>query len=91
MLIEPVNDIWKDRPKSNFVQFLKRASKMTVTEMADAIFCSVPTFNCKLNRNTFTVEDLILIANRCGFSIFINNGEGKDICEVRTKFYKEGT
>lgn len=72
--MDVVNERWKHRNKSNLVMWFMRESKSTYVELADALGISVAYFHNKLNRNSFSFEDILSIANYCGYSLYASKG-----------------
>ena len=61
---------WNERPKSRLVRVIQQEACLTSQELADALGISVPYLNNKLNRNSFSFEDLIKIANKAGYDLY---------------------
>ena len=78
--LEPVNvvsETWKDRPKANMVKWMMQRSGMTPKALAKYFGYSENYFNNKLTRDSFSFDDLVIIAYACGYSFVLaeNNGE----------------
>ena len=76
---EPVNlvsETWKDRPKSNMVKWLMRRSGVSPDKIAKYLGCSVNYLNNKLSRDSFSLDDLIIISYACGYTfVLLDNNE----------------
>lgn len=62
-------EYWKNRPKSYLVKWLIEQGKTDVNDMARYLGCSKQYFDNKLNRNSFSFEDILLIAYANGYGI----------------------
>lgn len=68
-MIELTNPKWVDRPKSNLVNWLLKNSNAKREELAMLLGITRVAFDNKMTRNSFSVEDILLIADVCNFSI----------------------
>lgn len=76
---------WEGRPKSKLVKWLMGVSDKSIAEVAEYIGCQSATLNNKLFRDSFTVEDIVLAAHACGFTlVLINNKttEGNELFQL---------
>ena len=77
--IEPVDivsDTWKGRPKANIVKWLMARSGTGLETVASYLGCTVNDLNNKLTRDSFSFDDLILVAYACGYTfVLVNNNE----------------
>lgn len=64
-------DTWKNRPLSWFVKGLSIKTKHTIKDFSNCLGISVGYMNNKLARNSFSVEDMLLILDYCGYEIEI--------------------
>jgi len=62
-------EYWNNRPKSYLVKWLMLYGNVACDEAAIALNISKSYFNNKLNRNTFSFEDIVAIAHLCGYEI----------------------
>lgn len=77
--VEPVSDTWKARPKANMVKWLMKDSGANLETVAEHLGCSVSYLNTKLARDSFSFEDLILVAYACGYTfVLVKNNEAID-------------
>lgn len=65
-MIELTNPKWVDRPKSNLVNWLLKNSNAERKELAMLLGITGAAFDNKMSRNSFSVEDILLIADVCG-------------------------
>lgn len=74
--VETVSDTWKTRPKANMIKWLMKQSGTSLESVAEHLGCSVSYLNNKLNRDSFSLDDLILAAYACGYSfVLVKNDE----------------
>lgn len=74
--VEPVSDTWKSRPKANMVKWMMKQSGTSLEKIAAHLGCSVSYLNNKLTRESFSFEDLLLVAYACGYTfVLVNNNE----------------
>lgn len=77
--VEVVSDTWKTRPKANMIKWLMKQSGTSLDSVAEHLGCSVSYLNNKLNRDSFSLDDLILAAYACGYSfVLVKNYELED-------------
>lgn len=62
-------EYWNKRPKSYLVKWLMEQGKTNANDMARYLDCSKQYFDNKLNRNSFSFEDILLIAYANGYRI----------------------
>lgn len=72
-----VSETWKTRPKANLVKWLMQSSDTSLDTVASYLDCTVNYLNNKLTRDSFSFDDLILIAYACGYTFVLtdNNEE----------------
>lgn len=68
-VIRPLKKLWENRPKSNLIQFMMKQSGVDRNRLTRYFGKRVDLFNNKLNRNTFTFEEIVTAAYACGFNI----------------------
>lgn len=71
--VDPVSETWEDRPKANIVKWLMQQSNTSLEAVAEHLGCTVTYLNNKLFRDSFSFEDLILVAYACGYSFALVN------------------
>lgn len=71
--IQTVNEKWKSRPKSNMVKWLMQRSGTSLDTVAAYLGCSVNYLNNKLSRDSFSFDDLMLVAYACGYTFILTN------------------
>lgn len=82
--VEPVSETWKDRPKSNIVKWLMDKSGRSLEEIAESLGCKPSYLNNKLHRDSFSLDDMIIVAYVCGYAITITSNNPDD--EERSTF-----
>lgn len=79
--MDPMTDPkWDGRPKSRLVRAMQREACLTSQELADALRISVPYLNNKLNRNSFSFDDMVKVAKKAGY----------DLCFCRQRHFRGG-
>ena len=76
--VETVSETWSDRPKANMVKWLMKRSGTSLDTVAEYLGCTVNYLNNKLTRDSFSFEDLILVAYACGYTFTLVNNEKAD-------------
>ena len=77
--IDTVSGTWEDRPKANMVKWLMKQSGASLETVAAHLGCTVSYLNNKLTRDSFSFDDLILVAYACGYTfVLVNNNEEVD-------------
>lgn len=67
----PNNETYSERQKSNVVTWLRKKAGLTVDDVADVLGISVGLFNNNLVRNSFKLEEIVSIADACGYSLVL--------------------
>ena len=82
--VNPVSDTWKARPKANMVKWMMKQAGVSLETIAEHLGCTVSYLNTKLARDSFSFEDLIVIAYACGYTFILanNNGEEEPVFRV---------
>lgn len=83
--VDVVSETWKDRPKANMVKWLMQHSDTSLETVAAYLGCSTNYLNNKLTRDSFSFDDLILVAYACGYTFVLtdNNEEVKSANSYR--------
>lgn len=76
--VNPVSDTWKSRPKANMVKWLMKQSCVGLDTLAEHLGCTVSYLNTKLARDSFSFEDLIIVAYACGYTFVLANNNGEE-------------
>lgn len=71
-------ETYKNRPLSLLVIKLMKKSGLTKDEVADALFIDRKYLNNKLSRNSFSFNDIVLVAHACGYEMIFTNPKEKD-------------
>ncbi len=71
---------WEDRQRSNIVKSLMEGTDLSLQDVADCLGKDVPYVNNKLFRNTFSIDEIIIIAYICGYTLTFtsNNPDEKE-------------
>ncbi len=77
--VDVVSPKWENRPKSNLVKWLMDKSDISLDDLAAALGYSPSYLNNKFHRDSFSLEDLIVVAYICGFSLtFTSNNPDQE-------------
>ena len=78
--VEAVSETWEDRPKSNIVKWMMEKSGRTLADIAEGLNCTTSYLNNKLHRDSFSLDDLIIVAYICGYTMTFtsNNPDAKE-------------
>ncbi len=89
--IDVVGPKWENRPKSNIVKWLMDKSDLSLDDLAEALGYSPSYLNNKLHRDSFSLDDLIVVAYICGYSLtFTSNNldqENQESYQIDVKEY----
>ena len=83
--------VYKNRKKSALVKWLFNHSYFaSYSELSSIMELSLPYFHNKLNRNSFSFEDILLISELCGFTVSLVNNETGEIYKINlNEFFSE--
>ena len=86
-----VRDLWVTRKKSNLIKWLMSESNVSSETIAGYLNCSVAQLNNKFNRNAFSIDDLILAATACNYSIVLQSNANPNYGKViePCEYFKE--
>lgn len=76
--VEPISETWQGRPKSNMVKWMMKQSGVGLDTIAEYLDCSVNYLNTKFARDSFSFEDIIIVAYACGYTFTLANNNGED-------------
>ena len=76
--LDPVSETWKDRPKANMVKWMMKQSGVSLETIAEHLGCKVNYLNTKFSRDSFSFEDLIIIAYACEYTFILANNNGEE-------------
>ena len=82
-------DHLKNKPDSALIMWMIKNSKrkIDIPVLAKYLNCQTQSLRNKLNRNSFSVDDLMITAYACDFSISIKNDSNEDLYAVDPKVY----
>ena len=75
---EPVSTIRKDKPKSNIVKWLINQSDRSLEEIAESLDCTTSYLHKKFDIDSFSLDDIIIVARVCGYTITFNSNSPTD-------------
>lgn len=91
-MIELVSGTWKTRKKSNLIKWLMMQSDISMDGLAAYYGCSKQYLNNKFNRDSFSLEDIIVAAYACDYTLVLlaNDGSKKRRIDPES-FFDEDT
>lgn len=81
-MIELTNPKWVDRPKSNLINWLLKNSNAKRQDLMVLLNVSRPYFENKMSRNCFSLEDILLAADLCNFSLALVSKKDRSVHEL---------
>lgn len=81
-MIELTNPKWVDRPKSNLVNWLLKNSNVKRQDLMVLLATSRPYFETKMSLNRFSLEDILLAADLCNFSLALVSKKDHSVHEL---------
>lgn len=81
-MIELTDPRWLDRPKSNLVNWLLKNSNVKRQDLIVLLNVSKPYFENKMSRNSFSLEDILLAADLCNFSLALVSKKDRSVHEL---------
>ena len=76
------NKVWNNRRRSLLVKQLMYDSNIPLEEFAEALDCNVNYFNCKLNRNSFTIDDILILLELTGYELLYKNKRDRKATKI---------
>ena len=73
--LDYVSETWKNRPKANIVKWLMNKSGTSLDTVAEYLGCSRQYLNNKLSRDSFSFDDLVIVAFACGYSFTLTSND----------------
>ncbi len=73
--IDMISPTWERRPKANLVKWLMQTGNVSMDTIAEYLKCSKQYLNNKLNRDSFSFDDLLIVAYACGFTFTLTSNE----------------
>ena len=81
-MIELVSGTWEKRKKTNLIKWMMIKSNITVDKLAEFLGCSKQYLNNKFNRDSFSIDDLVIVADACNYTIAFLENDGSNQCRV---------
>ena len=66
---------WDDRPRSNIIKWLMDKSSRSLEEIAKGLGRSVGYLNNKIHRGSFSIDELIIVAYICGYTVTLTSND----------------
>lgn len=91
-ITERMDKTWGNRPKSKIVKSLMEVGHLNGRAVAEKLGVSVQYFNNKLHRNSWSFEDLIQVADACGYSFVLMPTDAAHMVmlDQRVDVYEDG-
>lgn len=68
-----VSERWANRKKSNLVEALRKEAGLDKKDVVGYLGVTKPYLENKLHRDSFSFEDIIIVAYACGFVLSMDN------------------
>lgn len=81
-MIELTDPKWADRPKSNLINWLLKNSNVKRQDLMVLLATSRPYFETKMSLNRFSLEDILLAADLCNFSLALVSKKDHSVHEL---------
>ena len=81
-MVDIVSDTWEKRKKTNLIKWMMMKSDVSVDRLAEFLGCSKQYLNNKFNRDSFSIDDLVIAAYACNFTITLLENEGNSKCRI---------
>lgn len=81
-MIELTDPRWADRPKSNLINWLLKNSNVKRQDLIVLLGASRPYFENKMSLNRFSLEDILLAADLCNFSLALVSKKDRSVHEL---------
>lgn len=77
-----IKEIWKEKPKSRLVRYLMGKEKLLSENVSRLLGITKSYFDNKLHRNSFSLEDILLIAKYCGYDMYLESPTDKILIDL---------
>lgn len=77
-----INEIWNEKPKSRLVRYLMGKEKLLSETVSRLLGTTKSYFDNKLHRNSFSLEDILLIAKYCGYDMYLESPTDKILIDL---------
>ena len=67
--VTTVKPIWENRPRSNIIKWMSMESKTPISKIAEYLGTNVRYLDTKFNRDSITIDDLLIAAHACGYKL----------------------
>ncbi|MBP5555352.1 MAG: hypothetical protein J6X94_10855 [Lachnospiraceae bacterium] len=86
-MVDIVSGTWENRKKTNLIKWMMLKSSVNVDGLAEYLGCTKQYLNNKFNRDSFSIDDLIIAAYACNFTLALLENDGKCKCRVMPEEY----
>ncbi len=88
-MVDIVSGTWENRKKTNLIKWMMLKSDVSVDRLAEFLGCSKQYLNNKFNRDSFSIDDLVIAAYACNFTITLLENAGNSKCRINPEdFFK---
>lgn len=84
--LDVVHERWANKHKSNIVKWLMKKRGLSHEETAKILGVSKSYFNNKLFRDSFSFEDLLMVAYSCGYDFILSDGNSEEYKVIDVPF-----
>lgn len=81
-MVDIVSETWEKRKKTNLIKWMMMKSDVSVDRLAEFLGCSKQYLNNKFNRDSFSIDDLVIAAYACNFTITLLENAGNSKCRI---------
>ena len=82
-----VNDVWKGRNKSSLIKWLVNNSTTDLNRLAQYLGITKAYLNNKLNRNSFSIDDFIISAYACNYTVLLIDNCDETVVKISPDGY----
>ena len=75
--VEITKSSWETRKKSNLIKWLLEKSDVDLENVASHLGYTTTYLNNKLFRNSFSFENILKVAELCGFTLILSSTDGE--------------
>ena len=77
--VDIISKTWTKRRKSNLVKWMMKDTGTSLDTVAEYLGCSKQYLNNKLNRDSFSFDDLVIVAYACDFTFTLTRTDSKKV------------
>lgn len=81
-MVDVVSGTWEKRKKTNLIKWMMLKSNVNIDSLAEYLGCTKQYLNNKFNRDSFSIDDLVIAAYACNFTITLLENDGNSKCRI---------